>query len=202
MIDLVATFIVFFAVIDPVGTVPVYIAITKGYDEPERRRIALVGVAAAAAILLFFILAGELILNAMGIPLAAFQLAGGIILFLFAMSMIFGASKPEDEVRLVKAGNETAIYPLAMPSIASPGAILAAVLLTENARVSFVEQVIVSVVLGAVLLVQLALLLTASRIHRIIGDAGASVVSRVMGMILAAVATTNVIQGIQDSFGL
>lgn len=200
MIDLISTFIVFFAVIDPIGTVPVYLAVTRAFPEEQRKRIAVVAVAAAAAILLFFIVAGELILTAMGIPLSAFQVAGGIILFLFALTMIFGPSKPEEEVQLVKAGNETAIYPLALPSIAGPGAILAAVLLTEHARVAFVDQVLVTLMMLSVLAVQLGLLLGAGFIHRFLGDAGASVISRVMGMLLAAVATTHVVAGIKGVF--
>lgn len=158
----------------------------------------MVAVLAAAAILLFFLIAGELVLAQLGIPLDAFQIAGGIILFLFALTMIFGSSKPEEEMALIR--EDKAIFPLAMPSIASPGAILAAVLLTENARVSFLEQVLVATVMLGVLVVQLGLLLGAASIHRFIGDAGASVISRVMGMLLAAVATTHVVQGIQGTF--
>lgn len=199
MIDLVATFIVFFAVIDPIGTVPVYIAMTRGMSGEAKRRIAVVAVVAAAIILLFFLVAGEVLLRQLGIPLSAFQIAGGIILFLFALSMIFGSSKPEEELRLLNSTQERAIFPLAMPSIASPGAILAAVLLTENARVAFVDQVVVALVMLGVLVVQLALLWSASSIHKFIGDAGASVISRVMGMLLAAVATTHVLAGLQAS---
>lgn len=202
MIDLIATFIVFFAVIDPIGTVPVYIASTRAFDDVQRRRIAVIAVAAAAGILVFFVVAGELILYALGIPLAAFQIAGGIVLFLFALSMILGTSKPEEDMALVGKGHDTAIFPLAMPAIASPGAILAAVLLTENSRVSLPDQVLVTVMMLAVLIVQVLLLLAASGIHRLIGDAGASVISRVMGILLVAVATTNIIAGLKAEFGL
>ncbi|MEZ5481641.1 MAG: MarC family protein [Porticoccaceae bacterium] len=131
MIDIVATFIIFFAVIDPVGTIPVFIAVTNQYDDKARRKIALIATLVSAAILLFFVVAGELILTAMSVPLAAFQIAGGIVLFIFALSMIFGESKPEEELRIVEDHHDTAIYPLAVPSIAGPGAMLAAVLMTE-----------------------------------------------------------------------
>jgi multiple antibiotic resistance protein len=86
----------------------------------------------SALVLLFFIVVGELILDAINIPISAFQIAGGIVLFLFALSMIFGDSKPEAEIKTIKNTTETAIFPMAMPSIASPGAMLAVVLLTEN----------------------------------------------------------------------
>ena len=103
MIDLLATFIVFFAVIDPIGTVPVFIAVTQGYEAVEKRKIALIATLVAAIILIFFVAVGELLLTAMSIPLPAFQIAGGIVLFLFALSMIFGESKPEEEIRIAKA---------------------------------------------------------------------------------------------------
>lgn len=202
MIDYVATFIIFFAVIDPVGTVPVFIAATRGYDTKAKRKIALVSSTVAALILLFFVVAGELILTAMSIPLSAFQIAGGIVLFLFALSMIFGESKPEEETRLAEAHHETAIFPLAVPSIAGPGAMLAAVLLTENAKVEFWQQVQIAGVMVLVVLLTMVLMLMASGIHRLIGNAGASVVSRVMGLILAAVATTNTLAGINAYFKL
>ncbi|MBK8973401.1 MAG: MarC family protein [Hahellaceae bacterium] len=202
MIDFVATFIVFFAVIDPVGTVPVFIAVTQGFDTKAKRKIALISSAVAALVLLFFVAVGELILTAMSIPLSAFQIAGGIVLFLFALSMIFGESKPEEETRLAEKHHETAFFPLAVPSIAGPGAMLAAVLMTENAKVEIGQQVQIAGVMISVVLLTMVLMLMASSIHRLIGNAGASVVSRVMGLILAAVATTNTLAGISSYFNL
>ena len=202
MIDFAATFILFFAVIDPIGTVPVYIAVTKDYDAKAKRKIALIASAVAALILLFFVVAGELILTAISIPLPAFQISGGIVLFLFALSMIFGESKPEEETRLAEKHHETAIFPLAVPSIAGPGAMLTAVLMTEHARVDMWHRIQISSVMLSVVFVTFLLMLMASGIHRLIGDAGASVVSRVMGLILAAVATTNTLAGISSYFKL
>lgn len=202
MIDFVATFVTFFAVVDPIGTVPVFIAVTSRFQARARRRIALVATVAAAAILLFFVVAGELILRAMSIPLSAFQIAGGVVLFLFALTMIFGESKPAEEVRLADDHRDTAIFPLAVPSIASPGAMLAAVLLTENDRYSIAEQAQTFVVLLAVLVVAYVMMLMAGAIHRLIGTGGASVVSRVMGLILASVAMANLLAGVKSYFGL
>ena len=201
MIDFVAIFITFFVVIDPIGTVPVFIAVTRNYDATAKRKIAVLATLLAAAILLFFVIAGELLLTAMGIPLSAFQISGGIVLFLFALTMIFGESKPDEEVRLATRHHDTAIFPLAVPSIASPGAILTAVLLTENARFSLWEQSQVVAMMLLVLIVVCLLMLGASGIHRLIGNSGASVVSRVMGLMLAAVATTNTLVGISAYFG-
>jgi multiple antibiotic resistance protein len=202
MIDFAASFIFFFAVIDPIGTVPVFLAVTRRHDAGMKRRIALVATLVSAGILVFFVVAGEIILDAMDIPLAAFQIAGGIVLFLFALSMIFGESKPEHEVKLAASASDTAIFPLAVPSIAGPGAMLAAVLLTENARYSVWQQTQITATMLAVLLVVFLLMLGASWIHRFVGDSGASIISRVMGLILAAVATTNALAGIKEYFAL
>ena len=124
------------------------------------------------------------------------------VLFLFALTMIFGESKPDEEVKMAKSGTDTAIFPLAVPSIASPGAILAAVLMTENQQYSMLEQVQTTGVILAVLLVTLGLMLAASWVHRFIGDSGASIISRVMGLILSAVAAANVLEGIKVFFNL
>lgn len=202
MNDVLSTFIFFFTVIDPIGTVPVFIAVTGAYDELTRRRIAVSATLVSALVLVFFVVAVELILAAMNIPLAAFQVAGGIVLFLFALTMIFGESKPEQELKRTGSGLETAIFPLAVPSIASPGAMLAAVLLTDKDRFNLWEQVLTTFVMLSVLLVVLVLMLFAGRIHRLIGDSGASIISRVMGLILASVAVTSALAGIKEYFSL
>jgi multiple antibiotic resistance protein len=202
MSDYIAIFVFFFAVIDPIGTVPVFIAVTSGFEEKVKRKIAVRATLASACILLFFIVAGELILTAIEVPLPAFQIAGGLVLFLFALTMIFGESKPEEELRLTSSSTQTAIFPLAVPSIASPGAMLAAVLLTENQQFSLIEQLQTAAIMLSVLLVALLLMLIAGQVHRFIGQSGASIISRVMGLILTSVAVNNVLMGIQQFFGL
>ncbi len=198
---MLTSFIVLWAVIDPIGTVPVFLSVTKGLDAAKRRHIAFIAAVAAAGILLFFIVVGEILLRAMGVPLTAFQIAGGLILFLFALTMIFGESKPEAEVRAAEDAHETAIFPLATPSIASPGAMMAVVLLTENSRNSIPEQAVTACIMLAVIGAAYGLMLAAPRISRVIGEAGASVVSRVMGLILASIAATQVLEGIVAYFG-
>ncbi|MGD9950792.1 MAG: MarC family protein [Desulfobulbus sp.] len=200
MIDYLATFIFLFAVIDPIGTIPVFIGVTSRFDKSDRRKIAYKAVLYSTVILMFFIIAGEIILTAIDIPLSAFQIAGGIILFLFALSMIFGDSKPDEELKISPKGHELAIYPLATPSIASPGAMLAVVLLTENAKNSLWDQCQTSLLVIIVLSITLVLMLLASHIHRVIGNAGAGIISRIMGMILASVAVANVLDGIKIYF--
>jgi len=199
MIDYLAVFITFFAVVDPIGTIPVYVAVTADYDKKTKHRVALLASVVAAFVLLFFVVIGEVILRALSIPLFAFQISGGIVLFLFSLSMIFGDSKPEEEIAsLKKEHTDTAIFPLAVPSIASPGAILAAVLLTENAIFSIYEQIQTAMVMLSVLLATYILMLLAGYITKIIGASGASIVSRVMGLILSAIATTNILSGLSE----
>lgn len=202
MNDFAALFIFFFAVIDPIGTVPVFIAVTRQYDQRARRKIAFKATLVSALILLFFVAAGELILTAMDISLSAFEIAGGIVLFLFALSMIFGESKPEEEVKLAASAGEAAVFPLAVPSIAGPGAMLGAVLMTKNDDYELMEQAWTAAIMGSVLLVVLVLMLAAGWISRLIGNSGASVVSRVMGLILASVAVSSVLDGLVEYFGL
>jgi multiple antibiotic resistance protein len=202
MYEYLSTFIFFFAVIDPIGTIPVFIAVAGHYEANQKRKIALQAIAVSALILLFFVVAGEIILAALEIPLPAFQVAGGIVLFLFALTMIFGEGKPEEELKLTKSGSETAIFPLAVPSIASPGAMLAAVMLTEKNRYNILEQFQTVSIMFLVLLVVLVFLLCASWIHRLIGNSGASIISRVMGFILSSVAVTSVLSGLKDYYAL
>ncbi|WP_250459380.1 MarC family protein [Microbulbifer litoralis] len=202
MNDWISSFVFFFAVIDPVGTLPVFIAVTARHAEWQKRKIAILAVLVATGILLFFLFAGQYLLETIGVPLSAFQVAGGLVLFLFALTMIFGEGKPEQEVEIVQEGHETAIFPLAVPSIASPGAMLAAVVLTDNYRFDLTHNLFTATAMLSVLGIVLALLLCANWIYRWIGNAGASIISRVMGLILASVATTNVLLGIQQFFSV
>jgi hypothetical protein len=132
--------------------------------------------------------------------LLAFKIAGGIILFLFALTMIFGEGKPEGEKKELRSANDVAIFPLATPSLASPGAMMAVVLLTENARISVSNQLVCAMLMLSVIIISFLLMLAAGFISRLIGDGGASIISRVMGLILASIATTNVLEGIKEYF--
>ncbi len=198
--SLVVQFVVLWAVIDPIGSIPVYLTKTVGLSVEDRRKIALKAVMISAGILIFFLIAGQALLEAMQIPLTAFQIAGGLVLLLFALTMIFGEGKPEQEIRLSSNLNELAVYPLAVPSIASPGAMMAIVLLTDNHRFSLFDQTMTTLIMLSVLLITYLLFLVANRIQRWIGNTGAAVISRVMGLILAAVAINNMLVGIRDFF--
>jgi multiple antibiotic resistance protein len=203
--DLISTFIVLWSVIDPIGTVPVFLAVTKGYDDNKKKKIAKLASYVSFGVLVFFLIVGEIVLKSIGVPLAAFQTSGGIILFLFALNMIFGNSKPEEEIQLIKDDDdaeETAIFPLAIPSIASPGAILAIVLLTDNTRHSMLNQAMTAGVMGLILIINYFLMILSNKIHRRIGNSGAIVISKVMGLILASMAANNILMGIKEFFKL
>ncbi|MCL9782569.1 MarC family protein [Vibrio sp. S4M6] len=206
MLDILITqFVLLWAVIDPIGSVPVFLSRTSHLNKKQKRIVALEAVGISAAILIFFLVAGQFLLEAMQVPLPAFQVAGGLVLLLFALTMIFGESKPDVEKKLCEKGmndvcrsqlSQLAVYPLAVPSIASPGAMMAVVLLTDNNRYSFIHQMMSGGIMMLVLLVTLALLLCANMIDKIIGNVGAMIISRVMGLILASVAVTNLLEGI------
>lgn len=196
-------FIALWVVIDPIGSIPIFIAVTAGLSAGEKRGIAIKATAISAAILMFFLIAGQVLLEALQIHLQAFQIAGGIVLFLFALTMIFGDSKIDEERKQI-SGNAShlAVFPLAIPSLASPGAMLAVVMLTDNHRYTVSEQFLTAGAVFAVLATTLVLFLMANPIQRVIGDAGASIVSRVMGLVLASVAVDNILLAVTSYFNL
>ncbi len=200
---IVKEFISLWVVIDPIGSIPVFIAVTAGLQASMQRKIAVKACAFAAVILLFFLVLGQLLLEQLSISLDAFQIAGGIVLFLFALTMIFGDSKPDEEKKQIQGNvGHLAVFPLAVPSLASPGAMLSVVMLTDNHRFSLEEQIITALVMLSIILITLILFFLAAPIQRVIGNAGASIISRVMGLILASVAVDNILKAITAYFGL
>lgn len=200
--SLVVQFVVLWAVIDPIGSIPVYLAKTIGLSPEDRQKIARNAILISAGILLFFLVMGQWLLDAMQIPLSAFQIAGGLVLLLFALSMIFGEAKPDQEIKMKSNLSELAVYPLAVPSIASPGAMMAVVLLTDNHRYSLSDQLVTTGIMLSVLAITYVLLLLANRIQHLIGNAGAAIISRVMGLILSAVAINNILLGLSEFIAL
>lgn len=202
MSSLIEQFVTLWVVIDPIGTIPVFIAVTAALSPTDRRKAAFQAALVSAGILMFFLVFGQLLIDALDIGLNSFQVAGGVVLFLFALTMIFGDSKPESEAKLSDGEQaekpNPAIFPLAVPSIASPGAMLAIVMLTDNNRFSVPEQVITAAVMLAVVGIACVLMLFADPIIRLIGHSGSAIVSRVMGMILASVAANAVLSAMLD----
>jgi multiple antibiotic resistance protein len=185
--------VLLWAIIDPIGTIPLFLSVTRGKTPAQQRAIALKAILIATGILITFIVAGQIFLNAMGIRMSSFQIAGGIVLFLFALTMIFEKNEKASDTDQ----NDVAVFPLAVPSIAGPAAMMGVVVLTDNDRFSIPQQAVTAGVMLIVLLVTYILLLLAGPIKRLIGDSGASIVSRVMGLVLAALAVETVIAGIK-----
>lgn len=198
--EILSTFLFLIAVIDPLGSIPVYLEATKQFDKKRKKKVAINASILAFFILLFFIIVGQIILEGMDVSLDAFQISGGVILFLFALTMVFGEGKPESEKCLINDYKHVIVFPVAIPSIASPGAIMAVVLLTDNNTYSFFHQSQTTLLTLAVVSLTCLLLLLANGVQKKIGEYGITVISKVMGLILAAYAVQSILSGLKDFF--
>lgn len=203
----IRTFVVLFVVIDPIGLAPIFAALTPSDDPSYRKHMALKGTGIAALILFSVMLAGDRVLKWLGIGLPAFRIAGGVLLFLLAIEMVFarrsglqGTTALEQEEAERKA--DVSVFPLAFPLIAGPGAITTVLLMTAGDRIGFALYFRLFVVLIAVLLLTLASLLLASRIAKLLGETGTNIISRLLGLVLAALAAQFVLDGLQASLAL
>jgi multiple antibiotic resistance protein len=188
-------FLMLLVTIDPIGTVALFVPLTASTPPAERARIARKSVIVAGSVLLAFLIAGEFLLSELGIRLVSFQVAGGIILFLFGLQMVFGTGVVAESAH-AEPGHDIAVFPLALPGIANPGAIMAVVLLTDNHRQSVAQQALTAGVLVVVLILTLVALLFSRRINQLLGSTGTNVLIRVMGLILAALATEQIATGL------
>lgn len=200
MVEILTTIFFLIAVIDPIGTVPVYLEATKEFDRLHQKKIAVRASIIAFFILLFFIVIGQLILEGMSVSLDAFQISGGVILFLFALTMIFGDGKPEREKSQITDYKHVTIFPVAIPSIASPGAIMAVVLMTDNHIYTIQQQGITTILVLVVIGLTCLILLAARYVQKLIGDYGITVISKIMGLILASYAVQSILSGISNYF--
>lgn len=200
MTEIITSIFFIFAVIDPIGSIPVYLEATKEFDLYHKKKIAIRASFIAFLILLFFIVIGQLILEGMSVSLDAFQISGGVILFLFALTMIFGDGKPEQEKNRITDYKHVTIFPIAIPSIASPGAIMAVVLLTDNHLYSIKEQLVTTALVLFVIGLTCLILLGANNLQKRIGSYGITVISKIMGLILASYAVQSILSGISDYF--
>jgi len=187
--------LMFMATLDPIGNLALFMALTKGHSEAQRRKIAFKSILYSFFILTGAILIGRFILQGMGIQLFSMQIAGGIILFIFGMRMIFGKEEKYLELKPEKE-HDLAVFPLAIPSIAGPGSIMAVIVLTDGSLYSIPVQVGTFGIMVLVLLFTFLLFLLANPIHKIIGKNGSLILIKVMGMILAALSVQLVLDGI------
>ncbi len=199
-----SAFVTFLVVIDPPGCAPIFAGLTREATSAERRSMAIRASLIAAGILLFFGLLGEDLLKMLGISLAAFRIAGGIMLFLIALEMVFEkrTQRRESRAREVDADPEhedVSVFPMAIPMIAGPGSIASIMLLMARSD-GFDESLVVLAALGAVLLITLVSLLAAGWLMRLLGHRMEAMLTRLLGVILAALAAQFVIDGIAVSF--
>jgi multiple antibiotic resistance protein len=186
LIKISKDFATIWTTIDPIGNVALFAGLTAALTRAERHRMALRAVIYAAIILVVAVVAGQIILDAIGIHMHSLKVAGGIILFLFGVQMLFG--KIDKAERTPEEGRDLAVFPLAVPSIAGPGALMAVIVLTDNDVYTVPQQVQTGIVLLVVLFLTYILLLFSDGILRVIGRQGASVLVRVMGIILCSLA--------------
>jgi multiple antibiotic resistance protein len=207
MMDLFFTaFATLFVIIDPPGCAPIFASLTHGAGAAERRKMAIRSVLVAAGILLFFGLLGEDLLRKLGISLAAFRIAGGIMLFLIALEMVFERrtqrrEKRADEVNATPEIEDISVFPMAIPMIAGPGSIASVMLLMSRSD-GLQESLVVLGALAAILLITMLALLAAGPLMRLLGHKIEAMITRILGVILAALAAQFVIDGISVSFAI
>ena len=208
MIDtafLVTAFVTLFVIIDPLGMTPLFVALTQGIDARRRRIIALRACVTAALILIVFAAFGEAVLGFVGISMPAFRIAGGILLFITALDMLFDRrtkrrKSTADEADAEDDGDDPSVFPLAIPLIAGPGAIATMILLAGQRPGAEGLLWVIGVML-AVIVLALLLFMGAGLLERALGRTGINVITRLLGMLLAALAVQFVLDGLRG-FGL
>jgi multiple antibiotic resistance protein len=197
--SIVQDLVTLLVVINPIGKVPLFIALASYLPRPVQIRIAIRAVVIAALVLLFFLVLGQPLLSYLGISMTSVQIAGGVILLIIGLRMVL-EEVSEPAIAESSTPEDIAVFPLAMPFIAGPGAIMTVMVLTDDDLFSFRDQIETCVAMLVVLAATFACLLGASAVNRLIGRTGANVVGRVMGLILASLAVKAIVGGLHDSF--
>lgn len=198
-------FVAFFVILDPPGTAALFAAMTRNIAAPHRRAMARRATVMAGGLLFLFAIGGEWLMAALGITLAAFRIAGGLLLFLLATDMVFARqsglrSTTPVENEEAAAREDITVFPLAFPLIAGPGAMTSVVLMMGRAQGDIPTILAVLAVLALVLGVVLLMLLASGHVLRVLGVTGAHVVSRVLGIVLAALAAQFVLDGTREAY--
>jgi multiple antibiotic resistance protein len=196
--------VTFLVIIDPPGCAPIFASLTRGASAAQRRSMAIRSSLIAWIILMFFALLGRPMLHALGISLASFRIAGGIMLFFIAIDMVFERrterrEKRAEAIERTPEVEDISVFPMAIPMIAGPGSIASAMLWVSRAE----EPALIAVVLGAitvVMLITMAFLLAAGPLMRLIGERIEAMITRILGVILAALAAQFVVDGLKQSF--
>ncbi|MEO8243378.1 MAG: MarC family protein [bacterium] len=196
---LITAFATLFVVIDPPGLVPMFIALTVGMDASHRRQLAQRACIIAAVLLTLFGLFGEVLLEFIGISMPAFRIAGGILLFLTALDMLFERRTQRREGQQPDPHHDPSVFPLATPLIAGPGAIASMILLMGQAGPSWIGRVEVLGLLYGMILATFLFLLASAPLERMLGRTGTIVITRLLGMLLAALSVQFVIDGVKGT---
>lgn len=195
-----------FTIIDPVGMIPMTLTSTVSFTQDARNRVVNQAVIVAAAIILFMSLVGRQMLGSLGITLPAFTIAGGILLFLIAIDMLFarktGVKRTDEEEEEAAHMENPAVFPLAVPMIAGPGTIATVLLLIGLTRGDPMKLLIVFLAFAAALVVTWICMRAATYLQRVFGNTGVHVVTRLLGIILAALAVQFVINGVFETLAL
>lgn len=195
---LVTAFVTLFVVIDPIGLAPLFIALTQGMTPEHRERVGRRALVVAFVLLLAFSLFGERLLTAIGISMPAFRISGGLLLFLTALDMLFERRTDRREKRAAETLPDPSVFPLAMPLIAGPGALATVVLLSSQNAGSVTALAGINLVVVAVLALTYLLFRVSHHVERALGNTGIVVLTRLFGILLAALSVQFVLDGLRD----
>lgn len=199
----IAAFIALFVIVDPVGIAPVFAGLTQGTPKSHQRKMAMKGTVIGAAILVFFALVGERFLGALGISLDALRVAGGFMLFIIALEMVFEKRterKQETAEKLDEHFEDISVFPVALPLLAGPGSIATIMLLIADYEGDMVAQGGIIAALGVVMLITLIVFFMAGRVMDFLGPTVNAVLTRLLGVILAALAAQYILDGLKNTF--
>jgi multiple antibiotic resistance protein len=200
-----AALVTLLVVVDPPGVVPIYVALTSNEQPARRRKILIRAVLIAFGVALFFLVAGRAVLSYLGVTVHAFSISGGVLLFVAAMPMLFGqrgglqSAEPKEQGSV---GEDISVFPLAMPMLSGPGTIATILLLTSQAGGDMRKLVAIGVAIGTVFLISFIVLYLGARLIGVVGEGGVHIATRVMGIVLAALAVQYVLNGVTGYYQL
>jgi multiple antibiotic resistance protein len=200
-----AALVTLLVVVDPPGVVPIYVALTSDEQPARRRKILIRAVLIAFGVALFFLIAGRAVLSYLGVTVHAFSISGGVLLFVAAMPMLFGqrgglqAAEPKEQGSV---GEDISVFPLAMPMLSGPGTIATILLLTSQAGGDMRKLIAIGVAIGIVFLISFIVLYLGARLIALVGEGGVHIATRVMGIVLAALAVQYVLNGLTGYYQL
>tara|TARA_B110001450_G_C17561787_1_gene457053 strand:- start:110 stop:715 length:606 start_codon:yes stop_codon:yes gene_type:complete len=193
-------FVLYFVVIDPIGTAPLFLVVTKGLKNEDKKKVAFEGVLIATIVLLFFAFFGSFVLRYLGISFPAFTIAGGVILFLIALEMLFDIRSQRKKKSINEKSDKISIFPIAIPLLAGPAAITSVILTISQAEGSYSLLLINILCLFSVMFVSFVVLRVFTKFQKYINEKIINIFTRVIGIILAALSIQYILDGIRNFF--